>query len=59
MDLNVKLQGLEHNFKKVRGCFIKFQAPTIFFINRIIFLKKKVGRINNLKTEGQSARSKN
>jgi hypothetical protein len=41
MDLNVKLQGLKYNLGKVWGVFAKFQAPAIFGINRIIFLKKK------------------
>jgi hypothetical protein len=41
MEINAKLQGLKYNFGKVGGVFAKFQMPTIFGINRIIFLKKK------------------
>jgi hypothetical protein len=41
VDLNVKLQVLKHNFRKVQGCF--FKNPGIYLIlgiYRIIFLKK-------------------
>jgi hypothetical protein len=30
MDLNVKLQGLKYNFKKVQGCFCKIPSADYF-----------------------------
>jgi hypothetical protein len=35
MDLNVKLQGLKHNFRKVQSVFVKIEGPDHFleFLN--------------------------
>jgi hypothetical protein len=37
MDLYVKLHGLKHNFRKVQGCFAKFQGSNEFLEFLIYF----------------------
>jgi hypothetical protein len=38
MDLNVKLQGLKHNFEKVQGCFCKITTASEFsLITKLFF----------------------
>jgi hypothetical protein len=50
MELNVKLQGLKHNFEKVRGCLCKISKRQLFsrFIELFFYWKShRIGLRNS------------